>query len=229
MTSTLDARHEARIALVVEPERVGDVDVGTYTMDSSTNPMPASPCAAGERADTRPCTRAYAAARRAGSRARLTSARSGRAPRAGGDRCSPILVGVAERRQGDQLDVAGEPEHLARRVRVEGGDPAGAQAERRRREDEVVHGDGGVDLVVGLVVHAPPRLAGHGDEGDDQRRLGEPPAAVDARQLLFPARGVHDEHAERLPVRGGRRPPRRLQHLRSFSSSTASGLYPRTL
>ena len=117
----------------------------------------------------------------------LTSARSGRARRGGGGRCSPSPGRVAERRERHELDVVRQPEHLARDVGVEGGDPAGAEPEGRRREDEMIHGDGRVDLAVGLVVHAPPRLVRHGDEGEDERGLCQPAAPVDAGQLLFPA------------------------------------------
>ncbi len=77
----------------------------------------------------------------------------------------------------------------------------------------MVHGDRRVDLVVGLVVHAPPGLAGHGDDGDDERRLREPAAAVDARQLLLPALRRDDDQPERLPVGRRRRAAGRLQDL----------------
>ena len=42
-------------------------------------------------------------------------------------RSRPVLVGIAERREGDRLDVVGQAQHLARGRRVEGGDPARPQ------------------------------------------------------------------------------------------------------
>src|SRR5512142_2823301 len=54
--------------------------------------------------------------------------------------------GIAERREGRRDDIGRQSQDLAGRRRVEGGDPARAEAFFRGRQDDVGHDDRGIDL-----------------------------------------------------------------------------------
>ena len=110
----------------------------------------------------------------------------------------------------------GTPSTSPRRGRIKRRDPARAQPQVGRGQDEMIHDDGRVHVGVTLaVVHGPlPRLRPHRADAQDQGRLGEPVPVIDAAQLGFSPLRVNHDDAKRLLVRRGRRQPAGLQHLR---------------
>ena len=120
---------------------------------------------------------------------------------------------VPQRRKSNRLNIIGQTQYLAGDCRIKVRDPAGPQIQGPGSQDQVVHGNGDIHVGVDLAVHAHPCLVRNRAGTDDQWRLREPIAGIDALQLGLPALGGDHDEAEGLPVGSSRRQECRLQHL----------------